>query len=113
MHQKKESEDLTMSNKTTQNNIEEYLNNKAEIDRLTERNNELRLMLIKDTDKFGTPDTKNENKVVWKREKFTLIVNHIKGEKFNQSRFRDEQTALYNAYKDSYTEDRLTAKENK
>lgn len=102
-----------MSNKVTNYIIEEFLNNKEEIDRLIERNNELRTLLIKDTDKYGIPDKKNENKIIWERKDYTLIVNHIKGKRFNQSRFHEEQEALFNAYKDDYTEDRLTAKENK
>lgn len=100
-----------MSNKTTQNNIEEFLKNKSEIERLKARNEELRALLIRDTDKYGKPDAKNNNKITWERERFTLTVNHISGERFNQARFSKEQTALYNAYKDPYTEDRLTAKE--
>lgn len=100
-----------MAIKTTQKSIEEYLNNKAEIDRLLSRNDELRTQIIHDTDKNGTQDSKNGNKVVWTLGKYNITVNHIHGEKFNQSRFREEQTALYNAYKDAYTEDRLIAKE--
>ena len=102
-----------MSNRTTQKEIEEFLNNKTEIERLLARNEELRKQIIKDTDKHGTKDSKNENKITWTTKGFTCIVNHIHGKRFNQKRFSEEQEALYKAYKDDYTEDRLSAKANK
>lgn len=97
-----------MARKITKKDIERYNELVNEIDELIKEKDALRLMMIDDTIKYGIPTEDNENKIDLQIGKHHVYVTHIKGKRFSQSKFREENKRLYEKYKIAYEEDRVS-----